>query len=32
MQGPAKRPWGGHRQNFRKPRARKYRVDFIQDT
>jgi hypothetical protein len=23
---------GGHWQNFRKPHARKYRVDFIQDT
>ena len=23
--------WGGHWQNFRKSRARKYRVDFIQD-
>ena len=23
---------GGHRQNFRKPHARKFRVEFIQDT
>jgi hypothetical protein len=23
---------GGHWQKFRKPRVRKYRVDFIQDT